>query len=54
MLNLEPSQHRSGDQLAPAGVPVRRVKILCFFLCSFLSGLVGIVERDQVRQLEPG
>lgn len=39
---------------AEAGVPVRRVKIMCFVLCSFLSGLVGIVDAVKYGTLDPG
>ena len=39
---------------AEAGVPVRRVKVWCFVLCSFLSGLVGIVDAVKYGTLDPG
>jgi len=39
---------------AEAGVPVRRVKIMCFVLCSFLAGLVGIVDAIKYGSLDPG
>jgi simple sugar transport system permease protein len=39
---------------AEAGVPVRRVKMWCFVLCSFLSGLVGIVDAVKYGSLDPG
>jgi simple sugar transport system permease protein len=39
---------------AEAGVPVRRVKVWCFVLCSFLSGLVGIVDSVKYGTLDPG
>ena len=39
---------------AEAGVPVRRVKVWCFVLCSFLSGLVGIVDAVKYGSLDPG
>ena len=39
---------------AEAGVPVRRVKILCFVTCSFLAGLVGIVDAIKYGSLDPG
>jgi simple sugar transport system permease protein len=39
---------------AEAGVPVRRVKIWCFVLCSFLAGLVGIVDAIKYGSLDPG
>lgn len=37
-----------------AGVPTRRVKIMCFVICSFLSGLVGIVDAVKYGTLDPG
>ncbi len=39
---------------AEAGVPVRRVKVWCFVICSFLSGLVGIVDAVKYGSLDPG
>jgi simple sugar transport system permease protein len=39
---------------AEAGVPVRRVKMWGFVLCSFLSGLVGIVDGIKYGSLDPG
>jgi len=39
---------------AEAGVPVRRVKIMCFVLCSFLSGAVGIVDAVKYGSMDPG
>ena len=39
---------------AEAGVPVRRVKVLVFMLCSFLSGLVGIVDAIKYGSMDPG
>jgi simple sugar transport system permease protein len=39
---------------AEAGVPVRRVKVLCFVLCSFFAGLVGIVDAGKYGSLNPG
>jgi simple sugar transport system permease protein len=39
---------------AEAGVPVRRVKVWCFVLCSFLAGLVGIVDAVKYGTLDPG
>jgi simple sugar transport system permease protein len=39
---------------AEAGVPIRRVKVWCFVLCSFLSGLVGIVDSIKYGTLDPG
>lgn len=37
-----------------AGVPVNRVKIWCFVLCSALSGLIGIVDATRITVLDPG
>ena len=39
---------------AEAGVPVRRVKVWAFVLCSFLSGLIGIVDAVKYGNLDPG
>ncbi len=39
---------------AEAGIPVRRVKVWAFVLCSFLSGLVGIVDAVKYGSLDPG
>jgi len=39
---------------AEAGVPVRRVKVWAFVICSFLSGLVGIVDAVKYGSLDPG
>ena len=39
---------------AEAGVPVRRVKVWCFVLCSFFAGLVGIVDAVKYGTLNPG
>ena len=39
---------------AEAGVPIRRVKVWAFVLCSFLSGLVGIVDAVKYGSLDPG
>jgi len=39
---------------AEAGVPVRRVKVWAFVLCSFLAGLVGIVDSVKYGSLDPG
>jgi len=39
---------------AEAGVPVRRVKILCFILCSFLAAVVGIVDAVKYGSMDPG
>jgi simple sugar transport system permease protein len=39
---------------AEAGVPVRRVKIWCFVLCSFLSGFVGIIDAVKYGSMDPG
>jgi simple sugar transport system permease protein len=37
-----------------AGVPVKRVKVWCFVLCSFFAGLVGIVDSVKYGSLDPG
>jgi simple sugar transport system permease protein len=39
---------------AEAGVPTRRVKVWCFVLCSFVAGLVGIVDSVKYGTLDPG
>jgi simple sugar transport system permease protein len=39
---------------AEAGVPVRRVKVWCFVICSFLAGLIGIVDAVKYGSLDPG
>jgi len=39
---------------AEAGVPVRRVKVWCFVICSFLAGMVGIVDSIKYGSLDPG
>jgi simple sugar transport system permease protein len=39
---------------AEAGVPIRRVKVWSFVICSFLSGLVGIVDAVKYGSLDPG
>jgi simple sugar transport system permease protein len=39
---------------AEAGVPVRRVKVWCFVLCSFFAGLIGIVDAVKYGSLDPG
>jgi simple sugar transport system permease protein len=39
---------------AEAGVPVRRVKIMCFVICSFISGIVGIVDAVKYGSMDPG
>jgi simple sugar transport system permease protein len=39
---------------AEAGVPVRRVKVWAFVLCSFFAGLVGIVDAVKYGSLDPG
>jgi simple sugar transport system permease protein len=39
---------------AEAGVPVRRVKIWCFMLSSFLAALIGIVDAFRITTLDPG
>ena len=39
---------------AEAGVPIRRVKVWCFVICSFVAGLVGIVDAVKYGTLDPG
>ena len=39
---------------AEAGVPVRRVKVWCFVLCSLFAGLIGIVDAVKYGSLDPG
>jgi simple sugar transport system permease protein len=39
---------------AEAGVPVRRVKVYCFVICSFLAGVVGIVDAVKYGSMDPG
>ena len=39
---------------AEAGVPIRRVKVWSFILCSFVAGLVGIVDAVKYGTLDPG
>jgi simple sugar transport system permease protein len=39
---------------AEAGVPVDRVKIWCFTLCSAVSALIGIIDTIRVTVLDPG
>jgi simple sugar transport system permease protein len=39
---------------AEAGVPIRRVKVWCFVICSFLAGLMGIVDAVKYGTLDPG
>ncbi|HVV59564.1 MAG TPA: ABC transporter permease [Gaiellaceae bacterium] len=39
---------------AEAGVPTRRVKVWAFVICSFLSGLVGVVDAVKYGSLDPG
>jgi simple sugar transport system permease protein len=39
---------------AEAGVPIRRVKVWCFVLCSFVAGLIGIVDAVKYGTLDPG
>jgi len=39
---------------AEAGVPVRRVKVWSFVICSGLAGLVGIVDAVKYGSLDPG
>jgi simple sugar transport system permease protein len=39
---------------AEAGVPIRRVKVWCFVIVSFVSGLVGIIDSIKYGTLDPG
>jgi simple sugar transport system permease protein len=39
---------------AEAGVPVRRIKVWSFVLCSLLAGTVGIVDAVKYGSLDPG
>jgi len=39
---------------AEAGVPTRRVKVWCFVICSFVAGLVGIIDSIKYGTLDPG
>ncbi len=39
---------------AEAGVPIRRVKVWCFVICSFVAGLVGIIDAVKYGSLDPG
>lgn len=39
---------------AEAGVPIRRVKVLVFTLCSAISGMVGCVDAIKYGSLDPG
>ena len=39
---------------AEAGVPTRRVKVWCFIICSFVAGLVGIIDSIKYGTLDPG
>jgi simple sugar transport system permease protein len=39
---------------AEAGLPVRRVKIWCFTLVSFVSAFAGIVDAIRITTLDPG
>ena len=39
---------------AEAGVPIRRVKVWSFVICSFLAGLVGMVDAVKYGSLDPG
>jgi simple sugar transport system permease protein len=45
-----------GNEIAAreSGIPVARVKITCFVLCSLLGGLVGILDGYQIGSLDPG
>ncbi len=35
-------------------MPIRRVKVWCFVICSFVAGLVGIVDAVKYGTLDPG
>ena len=39
---------------AEAGVPTGRVKVWCFVICSFVAGLVGIIDSIKYGTLDPG
>jgi simple sugar transport system permease protein len=39
---------------AEAGVPTRRVKVWCFVICSFVAGLIGIIDSIKYGTLDPG
>ncbi|MGH3025460.1 MAG: ABC transporter permease, partial [Gaiellaceae bacterium] len=39
---------------AEAGIPVARVKVLCFIISAFFAGLVGIVDAVKYGSLDPG
>jgi simple sugar transport system permease protein len=39
---------------AEAGVPIRRVKVWAFVICSFLAALMGIVDAVKYGTLDPG
>jgi len=39
---------------AEAGVPIRRVKVWAFVICSFVAGLIGIVDAIKYGTLDPG
>jgi simple sugar transport system permease protein len=39
---------------AEAGVPVRRVKLWCFMLVSFVSAFAGIIDAVRITTLDPG
>ncbi len=39
---------------AEAGLPVRRVKIWCFMLVSFVSAFAGIIDAIRITTLDPG
>jgi simple sugar transport system permease protein len=39
---------------AEAGVPVRRVKVMAFVLCSLIAGFVGIIDAVKYGSLDPG
>ncbi len=39
---------------AEAGVPIRRVKVWCFVIASFVAGLIGIIDSVKYGSLDPG
>jgi simple sugar transport system permease protein len=39
---------------AEAGVPIKRVKVWCFIIVAFVSGLIGIVDAVKYGTLDPG
>jgi len=38
---------------AESGIPVRRVKILCFMIIAFGAGLIGIIDSIRIGSLDP-